>query len=116
MGATPLEIKPFIEELKCQFCFDFSHAVCSANSLNRDVYEVLTEFKALKPAMYHLCDGDEHNTIDAHLHYGEGNYDLRRMLTKFTDKNAIITMETGKGLPVNVQPWLDDAAYLARLE
>jgi len=111
-GITPAEIKRFIEETGAKFCLDFSHAICGANSCNRDIYEVLGEFKALKPAMYHLCDGDVASTNDSHLHYGEGNYDLRRLVNEFTSENAIITMETGHGIPVNVQPWLEDIAYI----
>lgn len=115
MGTTIQEIETIINEVKCQFCLDFSHAICSANSLSINIYEMLNGFKALIPDMYHLCDGDDTSTVDAHLHYGEGNYDLRRFLNEFTDENALITMETGKGLPNGVQPWLDDAAYLAKL-
>ena len=115
MGATPLEIKTVIDEVKCHFCMDFSHAICSANHLKLDIYEILSEFKQLKPDMYHLCDGDDKSVIDAHLHYGEGNYNLKRFLNEFTEDDALITMETGKGLPTGIKPWLDDAAYLTSL-
>jgi sugar phosphate isomerase/epimerase len=115
MGATVEEIKSIKDEVHCRFCLDFSHAICSANKLKLNIYDMLAAFKALKPDMYHLCDGDDKSTIDAHLHYGEGNYDLRRFLTEFTDENALITMETGKGLPTGIKPWLDDAAYLSKL-
>ncbi|MBP5699220.1 MAG: TIM barrel protein [Alphaproteobacteria bacterium] len=114
-GATPDEIKCFIDEVPCQFCFDFSHAVCSANHFKQDVYEFLAKFAKLKPCMYHLCDGDITSTFDAHLHYGEGNYNLKRFVSEFTSKNALITMETGFGLPSSVQPWLDDLAYIQSL-
>lgn len=114
-GIEPCEIKRFIKETNARFCFDFSHAICGANTYNRDVYEVLVEFKALNPAMYHLCDGDVKSTNDSHLHYGEGNYDLRRLVLEFTADDALITMETGKGLPESVQPWVDDIAYIHKL-
>ena len=114
-GVTPLEIKRFMDEVECKFCLDFSHAICGANSFKRDVYEVLGEFKSLKPSMYHLCDGDMADIDDAHLHYGDGNYDLKRLVKDYTSENALITMETGHGIPSSVKPWLDDLAYIQKL-
>ncbi|MBO5284809.1 MAG: TIM barrel protein [Alphaproteobacteria bacterium] len=114
-GVTVEEIKRFIEETGAKFCLDFSHAICGANSSKRDIYEVLSGFKALKPSMYHLCDGEVESTNDSHLHYGEGNYDLRRLVREFTDEGALLTMETGHGIPNDVQPWLDDISYIRRV-
>lgn len=114
-GVKPAEIKRIMEETGAKFCFDFSHAICGANSCKRDIYEVLSEFKALKPAMYHLCDGNIASTNDSHLHYGEGNYDLRRLVREFTTEDAYITMETGHGIPTDVVPWLEDVAYIRRV-
>ena len=114
-GVTPQEIKRFQEEVGCKFCLDFSHAICGANSYKRDVYEVLDEFRVLKPDMYHLCDGDMADIDDAHLHYGEGNYDLKRLVLDYTSENALITMETGHDIPSSVKPWLEDLAYIQKL-
>lgn len=114
-GVTAQDIKRFIDEVPCQFCLDFSHAICGANHYNRNIYDCLTEFFKLKPCMYHLCDGIANSTVDAHMHYGEGNYDLQRLISEFTDKDAMITMETGHGIPSSVQPWLDDLAYIKHI-
>ena len=114
-GVTPKEIKRFIDETHCQFCLDFSHAICGANYYKYDVYKRLAEFTDLKPCMYHLCDGNFSSTVDEHLHYGEGNYDLRRLVLEYTVDNAMITMETGHGIPSSVQPWLDDLAYIQQI-
>ena len=65
--------------------------------------------------MYHLCDGDINSDNDSHLHYGEGNYDLKRLLLDFTTPDALITMETGHGIPLDVQPWIDDINYIHSL-
>ena len=65
--------------------------------------------------MYHLCDGDMADIDDAHWHYGEGNYDLKRLVNDYTSDNALITMETGHGIPSSVQPWLDDLTYIQHL-
>lgn len=114
-GVLPEEIKRFIEETGAPFCLDFSHATCGANYYHRNLYEVLTEFKNLKPAMYHLCDGDVASTEDSHWHFGEGNYDLKRLVKDFTTENALITMETGHGIPVDIEPWLKDIHYIREL-
>ncbi len=114
-GIEPKEIKRIMAETKAKFCLDFSHAICGANTYNRDIYEVLGEFFAMKPAMYHLCDGDVASTNDSHLHYGEGNYDLARLVNEFTDENALITMETGHGIPTDVTPWINDITYIRSL-
>lgn len=115
VGVTPDEIKRFLVEVKCKFCLDFSHAICGANYLKTDIYKTLQEFVDLRPCMYHLCDGDIASTVDAHLHYGEGNYDLRLLITDYTEENALITMETGHGVPSSVMPWLNDLTYLRSL-
>ncbi len=114
-GVTPQEIKQFINEVPCKFCLDFSHAICGANHYKRDIYEYLAEFSKLKPCMYHLCDGDSFSIFDAHLHYGDGNYDLRRLVLEFTSDDAMITMETGHGVPSSVQPWLDDLTFIKEI-
>lgn len=114
-GTSPAQIKQFIEECGCRFCFDFSHAICAANSYKRDVWADLDAYQALYPVMYHMCDGIWANDKDEHLHYGMGNYPLKKLINSYTHQDAFITMETGKGLPTSLQPWLDDANYLRSL-
>ena len=113
-GIKPFEIKRFIDEANALFCLDFSHAICGANACNSDVFSFLSEMKALNPVMYHLCDGDFSSTNDSHLHFGEGNYDLSRLVLDYTTENALITMETGHGIPYDVKPWVDDACYFRK--
>ncbi len=115
-GTSPKQIARIKDECGCKFCFDFSHAVCAANYYKRDVYEDIAAYFALTPEMYHMCDGQIDETEDKHLHYGEGNYDLSLMLNTYTDKNARITMETGKGIPTSIEEWLNDVRYLKSLE
>lgn len=94
-GSIADEIKYIQEESGCGFCFDFSHAICAAISLNIDIEEQLQSFFDLKPTVYHLCDGDLNKAEDLHLHYNKGNYPLKHFLNDYTDDNAYITMETG---------------------
>ena len=111
-GSTADEIKYIREESGCGFCFDFSHAICAALSLNKDIETQLKEFFALKPSVYHMCDGDINKAQDVHLHFGKGNYPLKHFLNDFTDENAYITMETGKGNQRHCNTRIADYNYL----
>lgn len=115
-GITPQEIKLIQQETGCGFCLDFYHAICAANSLEIEVYAMLDDFKSLKPVMYHLCDGDIKGKTDDHLHFGEGNFDLGRFLRDYVQDGSRVTLETGREVPQNVQPWLDDLAYIQQVE
>jgi len=57
-----------MEKLGVEFCFDFGHAVCAANSLKKKPMEFIKEFLELKPRLYHLTDGFFKNEKDEHLH------------------------------------------------
>ena len=96
-GYNAEEIRYIMQESGCGFCFDFSHAICSAISLKQDIDTYLKDFFTLNPTVYHVCYGDLSSTKDLHLHFGAGNYPLNHLITDFTDENAHITIETGKG-------------------
>ncbi len=95
-GSSADEIKYIMDKTGCGFCFDFSHAVCTATQLNIDIDTQLKSLFDLKPTVYHMCDGDLNQSQDLHLHYGEGNYPLKHFLYDFTADDAYITMETGE--------------------
>ena len=114
-GTSPEQVERIKTETGCKFCFDICHAVCAANSAKRDAWHDLESYQNLKPDMYHLCDNTWDNTCDEHRHYGDGNYDLRKILKEIISDNKPITMETGRGLPKDISPWLKDAAYLRSL-
>lgn len=97
-GYNAEEINYIMQESGCGFCFDFSHAICSAASLKQDIDTYLKDFFALNPTVYHICDGHLSSIKDLHLHFGSGDYPLKHFITDFTDENAYITIETGKGL------------------
>lgn len=114
-GTSPAQIRQIMEASGCQFCLDFSHAICAANSYNRDKFEDLKAYQALNPVMYHMCDGEWTSDKDEHRHYGEGNYPLAELLNNYTNSDTFITMETGYGIPTAIQPWIDDITYLKSL-
>lgn len=115
-GNTPEEIAYIMEQSGCGFCFDFSHALCAANSLGLNIDSQLAGFYDLKPTVYHLCDGDVHETDDKHLHFGEGNYPLAHFVNDYTADDAYITMETGHDMPKDVKAWIADFEYVKNLE
>lgn len=114
-GCTPEEIKYIMDVSCCGFCFDFSHAICAANSLKLDIEKHLDGFYDLKPNVYHMCDGDVKGTEDEHMHYGDGNFPLKDFLHKFVASDAMITMETGAGMPKDASDWIKDYNYLKNL-
>jgi len=113
--GTADEIKYIQDACGCGFCFDFSHAVCAAATLQIEVEKQLQSFYDLHPNVYHLCDGNIAENKDSHSHFGEGNYPLKHFLNDFTDEHAYITMETGHGVPQNKDLWVDDYHYLKAL-
>lgn len=112
---TAAQIKYIMSESGCGFCFDFSHAICAALTLNKDIQTQLQEFFDLNPTVYHMCDGDINKANDAHLHFGEGNFPLKHFLYDFTDENAYITMETGTGAEQHCDLRIKDYHYLKSL-
>jgi len=111
-GNTPQEIEFIMRESGCGFCFDFSHAICAAVGLKLDMEKQFADFFAMKPNVYHMCDGVIASGEDTHMHFGDGDYPLKRLLQTLTDENAYITMETGKGVMQHDDMWVKDYNYL----
>lgn len=114
-GNTAEEIAYIINESGCGFCLDFSHAICAALSLNLNIEKQLQSLYALKPSVYHMCDGDISKDKDMHLHFGTGNYPLKHFLQDYTAENAYITMETGTGFELHNNLRIGDYNYLKSL-
>ena len=114
-GNTAEEISYIMRETGCGFCFDFSHAICAALSLNIDIETQLKSFYDLNPTVYHICDGDINKAEDAHMHCGTGNYNLQHFVNNYTADDAYITIETGKGVLQHNNLWVKDYRYLKSL-
>lgn len=113
-GATIEEISKIITEIGCGFCLDVGHAICTANSLKTDPYEFLTKFNKLNPTCYHLSDNFVDSVIDKHLHFGQGNYDFKRIFDIINlDKN--IAIETNKNSKENLDDFIEDVKCLKNL-
>lgn len=92
-GATVEEIKYIMENYGCEFNFDIGHAFCSAVSQKIDQFEYMKEFLALNPESYHLSDGVFDDRIDIHYHFGEGDYDWKKIIPEL-DLTKNMTLET----------------------
>jgi len=111
IGATPEEIKHISNELQMGFCLDFGHAICVANSINREPFEFIKEFLELKPRMYHLTDGNYTGEYDSHLHYGKGTFPIKELL-KMVPDGAKVTNEAKHDSEINLEDFKNDYLYI----
>jgi sugar phosphate isomerase/epimerase len=110
-GTTVEEIKYILKEVGCGFCLDIGHAICSANSQKIDRWKYLEEFNKLEPNVYHLTDNFIDDEFDQHLHFGEGSFDIGRILCYMEDGRKI-TVETRKNNRKNLDDFKRDAEVL----
>ena len=115
-GCTADEISYIMQETNCGFCFDFSHAICAALTLNMDIDKQLKDLFTLKPSVYHICDGYIDKGVDMHLYLNTGTFPLAHILNDFTDSNAYITIETGVGVIHHADLKIKDYKYLKSLQ
>ncbi|MDR2766184.1 MAG: sugar phosphate isomerase/epimerase [Holosporaceae bacterium] len=110
-GATVEEIKYILDEVGCGFCLDVGHAICSANSQKIDRWKYIEEFNKLQPKVYHLTDNSVENEFDQHLHFGDGNFDVGRILSIIGDGKKI-TVETKKNSETGLGDFEGDVQHL----
>lgn len=114
-GATIEEIKLVLNNVNCGFCLDVGHAICSANSFKLDQYTFLEEFNKLNPTCYHLSDNSVSSSIDNHLHFGQGDYDFKKIFD-IIDSNKNLVIETNKVSKINLDDFRKDVEYIRNLE
>lgn len=114
IGHSPEEIQQIKEQAGCGFCLDFGHAICSANSHKRNVYEYCRQFNRLNPQMYHFTDSkDIASPYDDHSHLGKGEMDLEVISEMIPDK-AWVTVETKKDSADNLNDFIEDMSVLKK--
>lgn len=112
-GATFDELSSILNAAGCGFCLDIGHAVCSANSQNKEPYDFIKELLTLKPNMFHLSDvSDMKSPYDAHPHLGTGELDIARLKKEIFPRNAIISVETNKDSKENLNDFEMDVKWL----
>lgn len=108
MGASPEEIQRIQDETGCGFCLDFGHAVCAANSFQKEPYTFIERFLQMTPTMFHLTDVEDMSSVyDTHLALGKGELDIAGLLRKIPPM-AWITFETDKESPDNLHDFEKD--------
>ena len=111
-GFNPKEISIVKEIANCGFCFDFGHAICSANSQNINPYDYCEQFLQFKPDMYHLTDVEDITSeFDSHPHLGDGQLDFDKIFSMIAD-NSYITFETTKNSKENLEDFKKDMQWL----
>lgn len=114
VGSTVSEISEILDKTSLGFCFDIGHAICSAVTNKKDVWDQIYAFLKLKPKMFHLSDGKENSEKDKHLNLGKGDYDLQR-ISRLIGGDKCITIETDKRCRANLNDFKDDCEYLKEL-
>ncbi|MGN0197021.1 MAG: sugar phosphate isomerase/epimerase family protein [Candidatus Gastranaerophilaceae bacterium] len=113
-GYNPDEIRLIKEIAKCGFCLDFGHAICSANSQGKDIYEYCREFLQFEPCMFHLTDNkDITSPYDTHLHLGTGTLDIDK-IKEMLPNDAIVTLETDKNSKENLSDFIGDSKWMKK--
>ena len=116
-GAFVEEIRHVIAETGCGFCLDIPHALCAANYLGRNQLEMLQEFNALRPAMYHLADMmDATQLIDDHTQLGQGILDMRSYIPTVLQPGAMVTIETNRLIRDSLVEFEREVAWLRQFE
>jgi deoxyribonuclease-4 len=104
VGISPEEISTILKETSLSdFVLDFSHAICAANGNKIDPDQYIRQFISMRPAVFHIGDGLSNGTQDVHYHFGEGDFDIAKILS-YIPENAQVTIET----PLNLQNGLKD--------
>jgi len=96
------------------FVLDFGHAQCAAFSMGRKAMDVVQEFLAFSPNIYHVSDGVSKNEKDTHRNFGMGD----RKLTEFIEvipESAYVTVETPRGPFKGLKDFVVDIKYLEAL-
>lgn len=114
VGYSPSGIKSIMDYAGIGFCLDIGHAIAAANALKREARGFLEEFIRLRPAMYHLADGNKAEPMDRHLHLGEGDYDFHYIMS-LIPAGEMVTLETEKKYPDNLGDCESDVRFLNSL-
>lgn len=113
LGAFAAEIKIIKDKTGLGFCFDLSHAMCTAALVKKQDDDVISEFLELKPELFHICDGKRNSVYDCHYHLGDGDFDLKKFFLMIPD-NSFVTIETIKESKDNLDDFKLDVEYFRK--
>ena len=117
VGCTYEALKSIIDGIGngCGFCLDFGHAICAANTLKKEPFDFIKELYALNPRVYHLTDGDFSSDLDSHLHYGAGDFPLKKLLAMVPD-GGMVTNEAKRVRSDCINEFREDSVLLKKLD
>lgn len=119
LGFDPPGLQSFFKRMPAlEFCFDISHAIKAAISLNTDPLTFINEFLAFKkPIIFHIAGGTLSTAIDEHLNLYEGQYalsEIKRVLLR-QNYNVNLTFETPKSAEKTIKNDLKNIKYFLNL-
>lgn len=114
VGALPKELETIARESGMGICLDFGHACAAAVSTNTSEEDIIAQFLALSPVMFHISDGHRGNVLDEHLHLGAGDHDLEWMVNQVPE-NGLVTIETVKDSKETLDDFENDVHRLPDL-
>ena len=117
VGCTYEDLKLIVDGIGngCGFCLDFGHAICAANTLKKEPFDFIKELRTLNPWVYHLTDGIFSSALDSHLHYGTGDFPLKKLLTMIPD-GGMITNEAKRSRSDCIDEFREDSVFLRNLD
>lgn len=115
VGITPQQIERIKREVGCEFCLDFGHALCSANSQDLEPYAYIEEFSKLSPVMYHVSGVESLDSrVDTHLNLRNGKLDPN-FVGRILPKGAKVSIETVKKSKENLFDFEEDLEWMNSL-
>lgn len=115
-GATPAEIRHVTENCGCGFCLDIPHALCAANFHGQAQDEMLHEFCALRPVMFHLADMvNTSQLVDDHTPLGQGTLEFQRLIPSVLPPGSMVTIETTRKRHDSLAEFEEELSVLARI-
>ena len=113
VGASPEEMRKFLDETGLGFCLDMGHAICYATWKSAEYKNIIDQFIKFNPGIYHLSDGDMHSPTDMHLNFGKGNLNLQKIIS-LIPKNAYVSIETNKKSQSDLDDFKEDSLYFRK--
>lgn len=112
IGWSPDEFRQTIDSMVIkQTVLDFGHAINAANSLNTDAADLINEFMAFDPKVFHLSDGDSASEKDMHYNLGKGDFKIAELLSVIP-KGAFLTIETPRDTLTGLNDFVADVQYV----
>lgn len=90
--STPEGMKRLLKKFNAQMLLDFGHSIVTANTFNKDPYQMIKDFEKLKPGAYHISGEEMDAKYDKHKNLFDVDNDYRFL--KWIDKSKNITFET----------------------